>query len=69
MARTLCAFRCFFSSFREVAHSLFNAQHGAFFGQSAFAKHAVVVENSVVKVPAGTDLVTLSPLGCGLQTG
>jgi len=43
--------------------------YGAFFGQSAFAQHAVVVENSVVKVPADTDLVMLSPLGCGLQTG
>ncbi|GAA6006340.1 hypothetical protein JCM11491_004920 [Sporobolomyces phaffii] len=42
---------------------------GCFFGQSAFAQHAVVVENSVVKVPPGTDLVALSPLGCGLQTG
>ncbi|KAL8290412.1 hypothetical protein RQP46_002670 [Phenoliferia psychrophenolica] len=42
---------------------------GAFFGQSAFAKHALVVENSIVKVPAGTDLVMLAPLGCGLQTG
>ena len=43
--------------------------YGAFFGQSAFAQHAVVVENSVVKVPDDTDLVMLSPLGCGLQTG
>ncbi|GAA5865878.1 hypothetical protein JCM8547_005744 [Rhodosporidiobolus lusitaniae] len=43
--------------------------YGACFGQSAFAKHALVVENSVVKVPDGTDLITLSPLGCGLQTG
>ena len=44
-------------------------QYGAFFGQSAFAKHALVVENSVVKVPKGTDLVALAPLGCGMQTG
>ncbi|GAA6003279.1 hypothetical protein JCM10207_001840 [Rhodosporidiobolus poonsookiae] len=43
--------------------------YGAFFGQSAFANHALVVENSVVKVPEGTDLVALSPLGCGMQTG
>ncbi|GAA6061594.1 hypothetical protein JCM10212_000902 [Sporobolomyces blumeae] len=42
---------------------------GAFFGQSAFAQHAVVVEASVVKVPESTDLVSLAPLGCGLQTG
>ncbi|GAA5959703.1 hypothetical protein JCM21900_001397 [Sporobolomyces salmonicolor] len=42
---------------------------GAFFGQSSFAQHAVVVETSVVKVPSDTDLVVLAPLGCGLQTG
>ncbi|GAA5919696.1 hypothetical protein JCM1841_005237 [Sporobolomyces salmonicolor] len=42
---------------------------GAFFGQSAFAQHAVVVETSVVKVPSDADLVMLAPLGCGLQTG
>ncbi|GAA6042232.1 hypothetical protein JCM8097_005108 [Rhodosporidiobolus ruineniae] len=43
--------------------------YGSFFGQSAFAKHAVVSENSVVKVPEGSDLKTLAPLGCGFQTG
>lgn len=43
--------------------------YAAFFGQSAFAEHALVVENSIVKVPSHTDLITLSPLGCGLQTG
>ncbi|ORY87418.1 alcohol dehydrogenase [Leucosporidium creatinivorum] len=42
---------------------------GTFFGQSSFARHAVVQESSCVKVPEGTDLVTLAPLGCGLQTG
>lgn len=49
--------------------SLSPKRYGAFFGQSAFAQFAVVVENSVVKVPNGTDLIMLSPLGCGLQTG
>ncbi|GAA5947207.1 hypothetical protein JCM3765_001575 [Sporobolomyces pararoseus] len=43
--------------------------YGNFFGQSAFAQHAVVNENSVVKVPSDTDLVGLAPLGCGLMTG
>ncbi|BGP13563.1 hypothetical protein JCM10213v2_001495 [Rhodosporidiobolus nylandii] len=43
--------------------------YGALFGQSAFGKHALAVENSVVKVPDSTDLVALAPLGCGLQTG
>ncbi|GAA5987996.1 hypothetical protein JCM11641_005975 [Rhodosporidiobolus odoratus] len=40
-----------------------------FFGQSTLARHALVVESSCVKVPAGTDLVSLAPLGCGLQSG
>ncbi|TNY20723.1 aryl-alcohol dehydrogenase [Rhodotorula diobovata] len=44
--------------------------YGAFFGQSGFAKHAVVVENSVVKVPNdAAELKTLAPIGCGFQTG
>jgi aryl-alcohol dehydrogenase len=43
--------------------------YGSFFGQSAFAQHAIVNENSIVKVPSDTDLVSLAPLGCGLQTG
>ncbi|BGP37660.1 bleomycin hydrolase [Rhodotorula kratochvilovae] len=43
--------------------------YGAFFGQSGFAKHAVVVENSVVKVADDADLTTLAPIGCGFQTG
>ncbi|GAA6058947.1 hypothetical protein JCM10212_002899 [Sporobolomyces blumeae] len=42
---------------------------GSFFGQSSFARHAVVQASSCVKVPTETDLVLVSPLGCGLQTG
>ncbi|GAA5868180.1 hypothetical protein JCM1840_006172 [Sporobolomyces johnsonii] len=42
---------------------------GAFFGQSSFARHCLVQESSCVKVPSGTDLTTLAPLGCGLGTG
>lgn len=40
-----------------------------FFGQSTFARHAVVMESSCVKVAPETDLEMLAPLGCGLQTG
>jgi len=40
-----------------------------FFGQSAFATYANVVETSVIKVDAAAPLATLAPLGCGLQTG
>lgn len=43
--------------------------HGNFFGQSSFARHAVVSSNSVVKVPATTPLSLFAPLGCGVQTG
>ncbi|KAL2133002.1 hypothetical protein VTI74DRAFT_3040 [Chaetomium olivicolor] len=41
----------------------------AFFGQSSFARHAVVHRSSAVRVPGQTDLVLYAPLGCGMQTG
>lgn len=40
-----------------------------FFGQSAFATHANVVESSVIKVDPEAPLEILAPLGCGMQTG
>lgn len=43
--------------------------NGNFFGQSSFARHAIVHRSSLVKVPAETDLELFAPLGCGLQTG
>lgn len=48
--------------------------HGAdvgsnFFGQSAFATHALTYERNVVKVPADLPLALFGPLGCGIQTG
>ncbi|KAF2802841.1 alcohol dehydrogenase [Mytilinidion resinicola] len=42
---------------------------GGFFGQSSFASHAIVQENSLIKVPKDTNLALLAPLGCGIQTG
>ncbi|CEQ39781.1 SPOSA6832_01339, partial [Sporobolomyces salmonicolor] len=57
------------SEFCQRLRTLCDNSFGAFFGQSAFAQHAVVVETSVVKVPSDADLVMLAPLGCGLQTG
>jgi aryl-alcohol dehydrogenase len=42
---------------------------GHFFGQSSFARHALVDERSLVKVPADAPLEALAPLGCGVQTG
>jgi aryl-alcohol dehydrogenase len=42
---------------------------GAWFGQSSWARHAVVSEQNVVKVDAGVPLELLGPLGCSLQTG
>ncbi|MGI4817870.1 MAG: NAD(P)-dependent alcohol dehydrogenase [Janthinobacterium lividum] len=41
----------------------------AFFGQSSFARHAIVAARNVVKVPDDLSLERLAPLGCGLQTG
>lgn len=43
--------------------------HGNFFGQSSFARHAIVSGRSVVKVLSTTPLGLFSPLGCGVQTG
>ncbi|MGW1024261.1 alcohol dehydrogenase catalytic domain-containing protein [Streptomyces sp. NPDC002577] len=43
--------------------------HGVFFGQSAFATHALANEGNVVKVNPGAPLELLGPLGCGVQTG
>jgi aryl-alcohol dehydrogenase len=43
-----------------------------FFGQSAFATHAIAHERNVVRVPdsaAGVPLARLAPIGCGLMTG
>ena len=43
--------------------------HGHFFGQSTLARHALIEERSLVKVPTDAPLTTLAPLGCGIQTG
>lgn len=42
---------------------------GRFFGQSSFARHALVDERSVVRVDDDAPLEILAPLGCGVQTG
>lgn len=42
---------------------------GHFFGQSSFARHAIVDERSIVKVDADAPLDLLAPLGCGVMTG
>ncbi|MBO0729078.1 MAG: NAD(P)-dependent alcohol dehydrogenase [Acidimicrobiaceae bacterium] len=42
---------------------------GHFLGQSCFATHCIAGERSVVRLPPGTDLRPLGPLGCGFQTG
>ncbi|CAK7226335.1 hypothetical protein SBRCBS47491_006195 [Sporothrix bragantina] len=43
--------------------------HSTFFGQSSFARLAIVHKSSIVKVPANTPLELFAPLGCGIQTG
>jgi aryl-alcohol dehydrogenase len=42
-----------------------------FFGQSSFARQAIVDERSLIPLPDATDdeLVRFAPLGCGIQTG
>ena len=41
----------------------------SFFGQSSFARHAIVAKSCMVKVPQDTDLKLFAPLGCGISTG
>ncbi len=41
----------------------------SFFGQSAFATHAVVHVNNLIPVPEDMELDLTGPLGCGVQTG
>ncbi|WP_416463819.1 NAD(P)-dependent alcohol dehydrogenase [Sphingomonas sp. VDB2] len=46
--------------------------NGNFFGQSAFATHAIAHQRNVVRVPDTMDSVPLdilAPIGCGLMTG
>lgn len=48
------------------------ALNAHFFGQSSFARQAVVDEASLVRLPVETsdeELALYAPLGCGLQTG
>ncbi len=43
--------------------------NGSFFGQSSFATYALASERNAVKVSKDLDLVSVAPLGCGIQTG
>jgi aryl-alcohol dehydrogenase len=59
---------------RPDGSSVFTDAQGArvgshFFGQSSFASHTIVAQQSVVKVDPTLDLTKLGPLGCGIQTG
>lgn len=40
----------------------------SFFAQSSFAQHALVHENSLVKIPKEFPIKMAGPLGCGIQT-
>ena len=41
----------------------------SFFGQAAFATHAVVHQNNMIHAPDDIDLELIGPMGCGIQTG
>lgn len=41
----------------------------SFFGQSAFASHAVVHSNNLIHAEDGIPLEMVAPMGCGIQTG
>ncbi|KAH7141794.1 aryl-alcohol dehydrogenase [Dactylonectria macrodidyma] len=40
-----------------------------FFGQSSFARHAIVAESGLIRVDKALPLEKLAPLGCGIMTG
>lgn len=40
-----------------------------FFGQGAFATHAVVHQNNLIRADAEMPLPLVAPMGCGIQTG
>jgi aryl-alcohol dehydrogenase len=42
---------------------------GHFFGQSAFATHALASASNMVRIDKDLPLEILAPLGCGIQTG
>ena len=42
---------------------------GGFFGQSSFARYALVAADNAVVVDPSVDLAVAAPLGCGFQTG
>ncbi|RYE78874.1 MAG: NAD(P)-dependent alcohol dehydrogenase, partial [Myxococcales bacterium] len=41
----------------------------SFFGQSSFARHAIVSPDNAVRVDPDADLTRLGPFGCAFQTG
>lgn len=41
----------------------------SFFGQGAFATHAVVHQNNLIHTPEDMPLPLVAPMGCGIQTG
>jgi aryl-alcohol dehydrogenase len=43
--------------------------HGSFFGQSAFATHALAHEGNAVRVRDDVPIELMGPLGCSVQTG
>lgn len=51
-------------------HTLDGRKLSTFFGQSSFAKYAVVNQNHAVKIEDDSiDLGLIAPMGCGIQTG
>lgn len=60
------------ATMRENRDGRDGALHGHFFGQSSFARHALVDERSLIPLApdaSDDDLATYAPLGCGMQTG
>ncbi|KAI3572690.1 aryl-alcohol dehydrogenase [Fusarium oxysporum f. sp. albedinis] len=58
---------------RDDGSKAYSSSSGAitshFFGQSSFARHAIVMASCAVKIDRDLPLKTLAPLGCGVMTG
>lgn len=53
----------------EVTDAAGEAVAGRWFGQSSFARHAIIKERGAVVVDPSLQLELMGPLGCGIMTG
>ena len=65
--RTLNFFGTNFDGTKRISYK--GEPVSAFFGQSAFASHAVVHQNNLIHIDDDIPVELAAPMGCGIQTG